>query len=231
MQASSKILSKKIVFFIVLFALSLLMFSLSCQTKTAETEPENVCNLTPEQIPEIRGFKLGMSIEEVRNKFADFCGINESVKDISNEKITNVSISLDTSPQKERINKLGNGKCLLMGYSDYRTSLSYSLSSTDFPEFEGVDTVKLRFKDSKVSEMKLNYDLTKDEQLVKVFEDKIINAIGLSQWTNWEMERKKPKTYVKSLLCNHVKFSLSAEDISSKYPTPLFQMYFQIEKN
>lgn len=208
-----------------LFILAIPVFSLSCHT--SPEKPENVCTLTPEQIPEIRGFRLGMKNDEVRNNFADFCESNESVKRIPSEKIVSIYIYLDTA-NKGKIEKQGNGKCLLIGYND--NSLSYTLNRTSFPDYEGINEINLAFEDSKVSKIKIAYELTKDEQLVKVFEDKVVNIFGLSQWTNWEMERKERLSYVKSLLCNHVKISLSAEDISSRADS-LYQMYVQVEKS
>lgn len=49
---------------IILFCVFLLV---SCK------RAENICTLTPEQAPEIRGFRLGMSFEEIQKKFPEIC--------------------------------------------------------------------------------------------------------------------------------------------------------------
>lgn len=223
MQDSFYELSKNRFLLISLFILTITVFSLSCHQNLEK--PENVCTLTLEQIPEVRGFRLGMKYYEVKNKFADFCESNEFVKNVSNETVRSITIKLYQDYDK---GKYTNGKCSLTG-SDNKY-LNYSLNIAHFPDYEGVDEINLAFEDSKVSNIKIAYELTRDSQLVKTFEDKTINALGLSQWTNWEIERKERLSYVKSLLCNHVKISLSAEDISSRADS-LYEMYVQIEKS
>ncbi len=57
-------------------ALSIILFSLfllvSCNKVNVE-KPENVCTLTPEQVPEVRGFRLGMSYDAVKQRFPGIC--------------------------------------------------------------------------------------------------------------------------------------------------------------
>lgn len=53
-----------------LVILSFCVFNFSCSSTKTET-PTNICTLTPEQAPEVRGLNLGMTQEQIKQKFPD----------------------------------------------------------------------------------------------------------------------------------------------------------------
>jgi hypothetical protein len=64
-----------------LLLIVLFSFFLFASCKKAEVEkPENVCTLTAEQIPDVRGFQLGMPYDVIKERFPSICNYSNDAK-------------------------------------------------------------------------------------------------------------------------------------------------------
>jgi hypothetical protein len=200
-------------FIIILFSF---LITTSCsQPKTEELKPENVCTLTPEQAPEVRGFRLGMTLEQVVNKYPRLCKMPEKTPQFD----VNITFYVNQSDKEELLKDCAQYNGLLLNVNNY-------------PELKGVENIDLKIIKNRLSSIKIKYDSSTDENFTKEFTNKIKDSLGLSAWTNWETQNKEEssntdgtrvstKTENNQLLCNRViiKTETSKSHFSNIYPS------------
>jgi len=185
---------------LIFLILSLLLFT-SC--KKAE-EPENVCTLTAEQLPDVRGFQIGMSYDAIKQRFPNIC-------DYANDdslKIRPYKGSAENNPSAVR-------KCEHVNIENY-------------PELEGISEISLGVKNKHVIGIGIGYDKTTDKNFRYTLQNKIEDLLGLSNFTNWkhvsnvlEPNRKAVELEAKMLTCNKVFISAGTnKDVSTSLYAP-----------
>lgn len=164
---------------------------------------ENVCSLTPQQSPEIRGFRLGMPYEEIEKRF-DEVNLPYSEKDSKFK----VFLSLyDSNPQK---------------WAESEGSAPYNLSRQKYPEFDGVSSVHLIFSNKILTSLNVTYNNSKDSDFNSVFVKRTIETLNLSQWTNWDSKKDSPidfdssyhrSVYTDDLLCQNFYVKIAVAEL------------------
>ena len=175
---------------------------ISCKdSKTEQPKIENVCTLTPEQFPEIRGFRLGMSLDQILKKYPPtFCKSNNPKPE------TSMSVSIYLLKDSET-----STSCFK--YDSYN---SIPIYKSQHSELNGISKIELEIKANSVSKISVEYETTSDQELSKVFHDKVKETLGLAEWTNWKTTNESPfssqsnvieKIEINTLLCNKVSIS------------------------
>lgn len=190
-------------FFTVLF--SLCIFTSCKQFKTEEPKVENVCTLTSEQTPEVRGFQLGMTFEQIVNKYPRLCKLPQETPlfDI------NITFYINPSGKEDKLKDCSQYNGLLLSFNEY-------------PEFKGVENIDLKITKNRLTSIEIKYESTTDENLANEFSNKTKDSLGLATWSNWETknEEKVSRDYglltttkieKNQLLCNRVIFRTEIE--------------------
>ncbi len=176
---------------IILFTLFLIT---SCNKGDVE-KPENVCTLTPEQAPEVRGFRLGMPYRDVVERFHIDCPrdlnkynqpgyLHRNVK--HSIVIRNVE-QLNSSSTKEREKHNLNGSDT--GCFSYLLQNVIGFNPTKFPELEGIEFLRLSFDER---ELLVNIDAVYSSKTGKKLAlPELIDSLDLSKWTNWYFENEQ----------------------------------------
>lgn len=152
-------------FFLILFSLSVFV---SCNKNSDEyvgtttIKSENVCTLKPEQMPEVRGFRLGMTYDELKKRFPNICPLRD--------KSTEHSIKL-YKPSKNN--------------SSDSSKECWEVSIESHPELEGVSEIRFTLWKGILERFLIEYDGTNDEKFDFTFRRTMKEAMGLTQFTNW----------------------------------------------
>jgi hypothetical protein len=179
-------------------------------------KPENLCTLTPEQAPEIRGIKLGMSYDEISEKFRIKCNLAEnsiSRDDALSESYKKDYLSLNRyrmSVDNVDYNNQGSSKefqedlkgadvgCFGKG------NFIIGFNPAKFPELEGINSFSLSFDERKVlSGIRVMYA----NKLGGYTFAELKDSLDLSKFTNWEVRKEDDVKDVVSrgtLLCNNL---------------------------
>lgn len=188
---------------LALVALVTLFITSSCR------KAENACTLTPEQAPVIKGLRLGMSYDEVIQKFRVKCNLKDNTVD--NE-------FLDNNYSQSYIKNTMALRKYYMKVNNYDSGLL----STDLPNLQGSDAVCvgvgnfiINFDPSKFPEFKdvndstLYFDEQKRLSSIGITYRKkhsnleeLMNSLDLSKWTNWEIDESYPS--IGSLYCSNL---------------------------
>ena len=195
--------------FIILFSL---FFFVSCSkseidSKTkiqdSETKPiksENVCTLTPEQVPDVRGFRIGMSFEQIEKRYPHL------LKPLDpDSKIVGASFFFRSEFPSDEL-----GKTQKMLWGDPK-------DINKFSELKGILLLALLLDNEIVEGFGIIYEGQSDKEFYKLFNQKMIDSLGISSFTNAEetltkapiQEMLTRKLY---LLCNKVEISISTQD-------------------
>lgn len=132
-------------------------------------KPTKVCTLTPEQMPEIRGFRLGGSLQDLVNKYPANCKLNREME-------TDYSVDMVFNIPKENNSEV----------KDCSGSIYYYYDKNQYPEFSGIWAIRLNYDKNYLSKIEIEYDSTTDEQIKETFAEKIKQSLNLDQWSNWE---------------------------------------------
>jgi hypothetical protein len=173
----------------------LILTVLVCIFIISSCKKENVCSLTPEQSPEIRGFKLGMSYDAIVKRFPEACKPY-----IEKQGKFNVNFYF------------GHGEKSTCEADDSGIA-GYNLLHENHSDFDGVKNVELSFSNKLLSDFTIQYDKSTDSNIKSTFEEKTIESLDLSKWTNW-IDNNPPYnaaphehleiTYEKTLLCQKI---------------------------
>lgn len=176
---------------------------------------ENPCNLTPEQAPEIRGIRLGMSYDDISEKFRIKCNLNS--KDPQRFLHTKIRYSIEIKDAdwhnkatvRDDDSKKFDLKGLDTGCFSYSSENQIGFNPSKFPELEGVESLRLSFDEKKlISRIEGDYHSKKPDRKFTIQE--LIDSLNLSQWTNWNIETDKDgssynfKMSRGILLCNNL---------------------------
>ncbi len=172
-------------------ATSILFLLVFTGARTIAQEPK--CNLTLAQAPELRGFKLGMSPEDV---IAKMPGLN--IRPANRRKYRVVAINFTPNDLSMR-----NGVINLD-----RTSY---VSATRFPIYEGLTSAGIHFLDEKAFLIELFYDDSTKWNDVDEFADKVASSLHLPK--AWIGDDDKSERFIK---CNG--FLIETELKSSTSP-------------
>lgn len=145
---------------------SILLFA-GCQP---QTKP---CTTTLAEVSDLRGFKIGMSLNEVSKRFP---GIQPRP-----------SYDHPEISSRIEINTLSSGS-----YSDKGT---FYADARQHPEFEGVRKAELQFIEDKIALVRATYNDTHDMNFDETFFPKLSNSLNLKgEWylaSNEKYERAK----------------------------------------
>jgi hypothetical protein len=179
------------------------------------------CTLTLAQAPELRGFRLGMNQERV---LARFPGI--SVERVDAFGLTKVRLTLmnhDDYPGGSVGRDRGVQIDIAAGTTEGR---SFLVDSSRFPDLKGVNGIRLRFIDGRISYLQMGYDDSVVWNDVDEFVRAISKPLGLAG--NWQRSSDSDNTKEKELPCDgflimaglggdtrdyHVGAQLSLEDV------------------
>jgi hypothetical protein len=211
--------------FIVVF----LSVFLGCDASSTRSQPEQVCTLTADQIPEIRGLRLGMPRQEIDSSYPNAFQISNSLS--SHEEDLGLKEFNQLFPfaaDKERHLKV---------YRASSGSSSQSLDADKYPRFEGIWSLMLTFVDDRLEVITMDYVQSTDPEFPKVFRQRTLESLGLTSFTNWTNGKNidssldsfsQVETVRDTLMCDGLEVSLqtwSSEgpNINSSYK-PLLQI-------
>ncbi|HEX8197859.1 MAG TPA: hypothetical protein VF571_16830 [Pyrinomonadaceae bacterium] len=150
------------------------------------------CNLTPEQAPEIRGIRLGMSYNEIANKFRIKCNLDVNSSSLYKKERFSIQIK-DVDFYNKYKSAIGatdqyDLKGLDAGcFSDLDKNV-IGFNPSKFPELEGIDSLRLSFDESKlIVGIGVNYATKHNEKFTF---QKLTDSLDLSKWNNWYIEPK-----------------------------------------
>ncbi len=143
---------------------------LTILTQTACTQP---CTLNLEQAPELRGFRLGMSIEQIQARFQGFPNPPANEFGLA-------TVVLDRSIVIE----------------ETRPSTGYTFVPARYRELDGVDRMYLKIVDGHIAEIEVYYTNDLKWRSVDEFVSRTAEALKLNG--DW----KKQNEDYKSLGCN-----------------------------
>lgn len=175
---------------------------------TAACRKENVCTLTPEQSPEIRGFRLEMPYEDIIKRFPEIC-----------------------RPYSEEANKMN----LFLYFDNKETDCNLKTKGIDeahlnpekYSDFNGISSLLLKFSSKRLTEITITYNDSNDNDFKNAFERNSLISLNLAEWSNWESTEKSEvrnsqggyayaitNNYKKELLCQKVKIGIYVEKYS-----------------
>lgn len=172
MKEQHKILFPLKLIFIILS--SLFLFA-SCNKRDVE-KPENVCTLTPEQLPELRGFRLGISYDAIKERFPRLC-----------------SATKDTKFQFGKLYPTYKYDSWVQFYTYPSTGYNPpdALSKCEFvaienhPELAGIGAVEIAFEKGVARRIYIEYEKNNDKEFWNTFRLKTQELLGLREFTNW----------------------------------------------
>lgn len=178
----------------------------SCNQK----KTEKVCILAPEQIPEIRGLYLGMTQEQIEQKYPNL--------------FTHTSSLLDSQLEEFNLTDYQDKKNIKILYVS--STISEPLSNK-VAELKDISAIVLVLAEERLSALSIKYISSTDTNFPSVFKDKILNHLHLSSFTNWEKSfssanrLKSYQNYLGSLeedklLCNQAEIIVRILTIISK---------------
>jgi len=207
---------------------------------------EKVCTLSPEQAPEIRGFRLGMSREQVENKIprnicSDLFVISLKSKDLVERELFEENEIKQIHKLKARetdaINEYKYLYCVFDDVSILNDGTigtyprNYKHKETDFrsyPDLDGITKAEFVFFNDILSRIRFDYESISDKKFN--FNKKIVDNLGLSEWNNWEVKppilndedemaelRGIYKININCLECNKLVFKTIEKIIDKEY--------------
>lgn len=181
----------KLVFIVLL---SVLIFS-SCKS-------DNLCSLTFNQSPEIRGFRLGMTREQVEQKVprsicSNFGNISlKSSKTFSENQLFEPKEIEEIYKLKAReSDKFDEFKYFYCEFDDVSILDEGSIGTTprnvkyketnfeSYPQLKDIIRIEFVFRDDILSRIRIDYDSFSDRNFD--FDKSVMENLGLSEWTNW----------------------------------------------
>ncbi len=166
-------------------------------------------------MPEVRGFRLGMTLQQLEERFPGYCMVtDDTLKD------EDLKISLRVSDYSLNSSNKKNRNCSEFNY--------HFINKNQYPDLNGVSGVELNFNKNYLFKFEVSYEHTLDDQFRSEYHDKTRTALGLDQWTNWKLSEskrdqydKKSKTLFnvtttsKKLACNKSSVTTKIEEYSS----------------
>lgn len=156
---------------------------LSCQS------PKQIRNCTTplSEVSDIRGFKIGMSLDEINKRFQ---GIDPKLS----SKIPEFSSDVDIRSSVVALDS---------SYSDG----TFYASTKIHPELSGVDSVALKFVENKVALVRVKYDETRDVKFDDSFFQKLSESLNLSD--DWRIASNEDYERAKAIRCKD--YTVTAE--------------------
>jgi hypothetical protein len=166
--------------FLMLLAI---LFHLAC------SQPKKPCEITPEQAPQVRGFKLLMTNTEIREKYPTFPTLTPSEFGRSVIVIANDDFSNDAKN---------------------RTTWFKFVSGKDFPKLEDLNRVYLEFLDDKLVLIRFYYTNELKWSSATEFSNKVKEDFQLQE--TWETQEN-----LQILSCNGFMMSIGIGTDSSSF--------------
>ena len=197
-----------------IFIVFLVVLTSSCKfSKSESLKAENVCTLTTEQVPEVRGFRFGMSLEEILKNYPNLCSLPQ-VRPNSELSITVYKYQTPRPSDKPESIK----QC-----SDFNFVTAYQ---NEHQELDGVEQVNLRISNNRVDSIKVDYNMTTDSNIINEFPKRTMESLNLSQWTNWKPAEKSERQSegvfrsdkANQLLCNKLMIETKISVIDKRTP-------------
>ncbi len=193
-------------------------------SKNEVSKEANVCTLTPEQAPAVKGLRLGMSYDEVAQKFRAKCNLTDNTVDNAFHADSNYSDSFIKNVLTLRRYYMSIQNSETSVYERLKPDLKDSdagcagsmlfFKPSQFPEFENVRDSTLYFDEKKLLS---TIDITYTNKNGNLKE--LIDSLGLSKWTNWEI--KEPNSDFGNLYCNNLHIYATVAYLSDRDTTDL----------
>ena len=148
------------------FSLSLLSFLTLLLIIPGESGCSNKCELDLDHAPEVRGFRLGMTLDSIRSRFPD-------LPDVTPDKLGSTKIVFENAAMNEGLKR---------GPSTRSDAVVLRVDPSRYPEFSGGRKTRLELVDDRVSSIEVVYsDDTKwkslEEFLQSVAEGLKVNGV------------------------------------------------------
>lgn len=155
-------------------------FLLSCNSSIFRRE--NLCSLSPEQAPEIRGFKIGMTVGEIRQEYPSVC------KNV--QFVDRAFVTIRTwVPQLPEVVITDKDRSVTKDISNPTCDNAFeSVDQTTHPELEGVYKIQLAINSDRLTGMNVYYGRTQDASFFTNFHETARSKLGLNEWSNIEEE-------------------------------------------
>lgn len=175
--------------------------------------PNAKCSLTLAQAPELRGFRLGLNQDRV---VARFPGLSfEKPDEFGLTKVRLIIVSRDAYPGGSAGRDRGVQMDIATGTSDSRAFL---IDISKYPDLKGVNGIRLRFIDGRISYFQIGYDEAVAWTDVDEFVQTISKPLGLSG--SWQRGVDSDgSTREKELPCDGFRLTASLGGNSDDYHT------------
>jgi hypothetical protein len=154
-------------YFCVMFVLGVsLMLQASCANSV--TTPK--CTITLAQSPEMRGFRLGMTLDELKQKFPNLPEPKYEPQYKYSSKYGLPELEFYSSNKNEVM---------------YGTTAGLRVDANQYADFKGVHNIIVQFLDNKICSIKVSYETeTKDPKFKEDFYQKVYESLKLDgAWT------------------------------------------------
>lgn len=220
-------------FLLVITVLSALLLT-SCNSQPSKVD--NLCSLTNEQFPEVRGFRIGMTLEQILQKYPTLCK--------SDETVSNSVLIIKTSYQDLPPVVVTDSEDKSYTSDTIQRCLSQTriLDPKEHPELNGIYKIKLTIKENRLTDLIVKYGKTEDMTFFNSFHQKVKETLGITEWSNWETSEKTNSKFDKfslrtesklhTLQCNKLQVSIVTETSSIVgFPSYTYTTYLQLSEN
>lgn len=225
----------KLFFLLVITLFSILLLT-SCKSEPAKID--KLCTLTLEQFPEIRGFRIGMTLEQILQKYPTLCKFDATIRD-ANFIIRTSGLSLPIQDDEYSPTTIDYGihPC---------STQTRMLSPNEYPDLNGIYKIELTIKENRLTNLKVKYGETKDMQFFNNFAQKVKETLGLTEWSNWQVSENprwklignqsyRIESKFNNLQCNKLIVSIVTEESTIPSAMPLvgytYTTYLQVSEN
>lgn len=224
----------KLFFLLVVTLFSALLLT-SCNSQPPKVD--KLCTFSSEQFPEVRGFRIGMTLGQILQKYPTLCKFEKPV-----DKAT---LFIKTSYQTLPPVVVTDNDDSSYSSDKFQSCISQTriLDPKEYPELNGVYKIKLTIKDNRLTDLIVKYGKMEDMTFFNNFHQKVKETLGLNEYTNWENSQKLDSKFDKitlrtdsklqTLQCNKLKVSIVTET-SSIWGEPIgstYTTYLQLSEN